>query len=113
MNNGMHLVTGQKFSSLFISPEVWVLDLLLQADRSKRRMVLHWTSRLVLETRLKALAGTDVMPVLSHMILDKEAEDSAFLCLAVKTPGFSYQSLKIQCRRRNEMISVSFYNIET
>lgn len=35
------------------------------------------------------------MPVLSQMILDRDALDRAVLCRALKTPGFSYHSLVI------------------
>lgn len=51
----------------------------LQADRFRLRMLEHLTSRLLFERTLKGSLGTDVMPVLSQMILDREAEARAAL----------------------------------
>jgi len=58
-------------------------------------MLEHCTSWLLFEMTLKGSKGTDVIPVLSQMILDKLTEDRAVLCLGVKTPGFSYHNLYI------------------
>ena len=70
-------------------------DLSLQAARFRRLMLEQRTSRFLFEMTLKASEGTDVIPVLSQMILDRVAEDRAALCLGVKTPGFWYHSLII------------------
>lgn len=78
----------------------------LQANRLRRRMVEHLTNRFLLEMALKGSMGTDVMPVLSQMILEREAEDRAALWLLVKTPGFSYHSLNVW----NSMKSSYFMN---
>lgn len=108
VNRESHLVTkgdskmgvvpvAKKFgsSAFFFLPNCSELGLSLQADRSKRLRFLQLMRRFVFEVRLKASKGTDVMPVLSQMILDKLAEARAVLCLMVKTPGFSNQNLKI------------------
>lgn len=50
-----------------------------QGDRFRRGILLHLRSRFLLEMRLKGSRGTDVMPVLSQMILDREAEARAAL----------------------------------
>lgn len=67
----------------------------LQADRFSRWILEQLTSRFLDEMRSKASLGTEVMPVLSQMILDRDARDRAALCRALKTPGFSYHSLVI------------------
>lgn len=77
----------------------WTLDVphrpSLQADRFSRGIAEQRTSRFLDEMRSKGSLGTEVMPVLSQMIRARDALDSADLCLALKTPGFSYHSLRI------------------
>lgn len=67
----------------------------LQADRFSCWILEHLTSRFLEEMRSKASVGTEVMPVLSQMILDRDALDRAARCRALKTPGFSYHNLVI------------------
>lgn len=65
-------------------------------------MLEQGTRRFLFEKMSKALVGTDVIPVLSQMILDRVTADRADLCLDVKTPGFSYHSLFILNKRSRE-----------
>lgn len=51
----------------------------LQADRFTRRTPEQRTSRFLFERMVKASVGTDVIPVLSQMILGMLAEDRARL----------------------------------
>lgn len=67
----------------------------LQALRSTPRIPLQRVRRFLFEMTLKASRGTALTPVLSQIILDNLAFDRAALCLGVKTPGFSYHSLRI------------------
>lgn len=85
-----------------VSPELFVQGHSLQADRFRLRMLLQKTSGFLFETMLKGSLGTDVIPVLSQMILDKVAANRAALWLGVKTPGFSYHSLIISNKRSSK-----------
>lgn len=51
----------------------------LQADRFSFGILEHLTSRFLDEMRSKGSLGTEVMPVLSQMILDRDARDRADL----------------------------------
>lgn len=75
------------------SSSVSPVQLSLQADRFRLLMLAHLTSRFLFEITSKGSVVTDVMPVLSQMILDREADLRAALCLGVKMPCFSYHSL--------------------
>ncbi len=70
---------GQKVWSCSVSPDLAVQGLSLQADRFRRRMLEQRTSRFLFEGMVKASVGTDVIPVLSQMILDMVVEDRARL----------------------------------
>lgn len=71
---GGHLGLGASTRS-----ELFVQGHSLQADRFRLRMLLQKTSGFLFETMLKGSLGTDVIPVLSQMILDKVAVDRAAL----------------------------------
>lgn len=79
-------------------------DVSLQADRFRRLMLEQRTSRFLFEMTLKASEGTDVIPVLSQMILDSVAEDRATLWREVKTPGFWYHSLFISKKEKGSRL---------
>lgn len=70
-------------------------------------MLEQRTSRFLFEMTLKASEGTDVIPVLSQMILDRVAEDRAALCLEVKTPGLWYHSLIISKKGEGKQTRVN------
>lgn len=91
--NSESLPQSPNVYSCAVSPEFSEHGLSLQADRSRRLRVEQRTSRFVDDMTLNASLVTDVMPVLSQMILDRLIVDRVDLCLGVKTPGFSYHSL--------------------
>lgn len=65
----------------------------LQALRFSRLTELQRTRRFFFVTRSKGFWGTEVIPVLSQMILANDASDRAFFCELLKTPEFSNHSL--------------------
>ena len=72
------------------------MGLFLQAERFMRGMLEQWTRRFVAERRLKGSWGMLEMPVLSQIILAREASRSAVFWPGVNTPGFSYHILSTE-----------------
>lgn len=64
-----------------------------QALRFSRGTELQRTRGFSFVTRSKGFWGTEVIPVLSQMILAKDARDRALCCDLLKTPEFSNHSL--------------------
>lgn len=66
-----------------------------QASRFRRGAAVHAMSRLRADVTLKTSRVTDWIPVFWQIIEDSVTRDRAAFCCGVKTPGFSYHSLRI------------------
>ena len=87
------VVSPEKFEQRSVS---------IQADRFRRGRLEHGTRGFLFEMTLRVSRGTEVIPVLSQITLDKVMEERVLLCLEVNTPGFSHHSLEILKEEGNQ-----------